>query len=313
VQIRSRNAVVAQSAAGRATSQPQAHQQQNNKKDGSMLDFTGKTVLVTGGGVGIGRAIVEAFGRAGARLVVAEVDAERAAQVRDWLQTAGVEALVVDGDITRKEQVAALAEQVEARFGGLDVLVNNVGDSLMIFKPFDSYTDDDIDRLYAVNLQHIFRVTRAMLPLLRRQGAGGSIISLSSIEGFRGIPNCSVYAAFKSAIGGFTKSLALELGPVGIRVNQIAPETTDTAQVPISAMIAAEHQTQIPHWVPLGRFGKVEDMAGAALYLASPLAAWVTGTTLHVDGGALAAAGWYRDPRGTWTNMPVMSGNGLNF
>lgn len=278
-----------------------------------MLDFTGKTVLVTGGGVGIGRAIVEAFGRAGARLVVAEVDAERAAQVRDWLQTAGVEALVVDGDITRKEQVAALAEQVEARFGGLDVLVNNVGDSLMIFKPFDSYTDDDIDRLYAVNLQHIFRVTRAMLPLLRRQGAGGSIISLSSIEGFRGIPNCSVYAAFKSAIGGFTKSLALELGPVGIRVNQIAPETTDTAQVPISAMIAAEHQTQIPHWVPLGRFGKVEDMAGAALYLASPLAAWVTGTTLHVDGGALAAAGWYRDPRGTWTNMPVMSGNGLNF
>lgn len=278
-----------------------------------MLDFTGKTVLVTGGGVGIGRAIVEAFGRAGARLVVAEVDAERAAQVRDWLQTAGVEALVVDGDITRKEQVAALAEQIEARFGGLDVLVNNVGDSLMIFKPFDSYTDDDIDRLYAVNLQHIFRVTRAMLPLLRRQGAGGSIISLSSIEGFRGIPNCSVYAAFKSAIGGFTKSLALELGPVGIRVNQIAPETTDTAQVPISAMVAAEHQAQIPHWVPLGRFGKVEDMAGAALYLASPLAAWVTGTTLHVDGGALAAAGWYRDPRGTWTNMPVMSGNGLNF
>ncbi|VVO12223.1 SDR family NAD(P)-dependent oxidoreductase [Pseudomonas fluorescens] len=278
-----------------------------------MLDFKGKTVLVTGGGVGIGRAIVEAFGRAGARLVVAEVDAERAAQVRDWLQTAGVEALVVEGDITRKEQVASLAEQVEARFGGLDVLVNNVGDSLMIFKPFDSYTDDDIDRLYAVNLQHIFRVTRAMLPLLRRQGAGGSIISLSSIEGFRGIPNCSVYAAFKSAIGGFTKSLALELGPVGIRVNQIAPESTETPQLPMSAMIGAEHREQIPNWIPLGRFGKVEDMAGAALYLASPLAAWVTGTTLHVDGGALAAAGWYRDPRGTWTNMPVMSGNGFNF
>jgi NAD(P)-dependent dehydrogenase (short-subunit alcohol dehydrogenase family) len=278
-----------------------------------MIDFMGKTVLVTGGGVGIGRAIVEAFGRAGARLAVAEIDAERAAGVRNWLETAGVEALVVEADVTRKDQVAALAGEVEARFGGLDVLVNNVGDSLMIAKPFDAYSDEDIDRLYAVNLQHIFLVTRAMLPLLRRQGAGSSIISLSSIEAFRAIPNCSLYAAFKSAISGFTKSLALELGPVGIRVNQIAPESTETPQLPMSAMIAAEHQAQVPNWIPLGRFGKAEDMAGAALFLASPLSGWITGTTLHVDGGALAAAGWYRDPRGTWTNVPVISGNGFNF
>ncbi|MNZ43446.1 4-formylbenzenesulfonate dehydrogenase TsaC1/TsaC2 [compost metagenome] len=206
-----------------------------------------------------------------------------------------------------------LAERIETRFGGLDVLINNVGDSLMIAKPFDGYSDEDIDRLYAVNLQHIFRVTRAMLPLLRRQGAGGSIISLSSIEGFRGIPNCSVYAAFKAAIGGFTRSLALELGPVGIRVNQIAPESTETPQLPMSLMIAPEHREQLPNWIPLGRFGQPDDMAGAALFLASPLSGWVTGTTLHVDGGALAAAGWYRDPKGTWTNVPVITGNGFNF
>ena len=278
-----------------------------------MIDFAGKTVLVTGGGVGIGRAIVEAFARAGARLAVVEADAERAAGVRDWLATCGGDALVVDLDVTRKDQVDALAEQVEARFGGLDVLVNNVGDSLMIAKPFDAYSDDDIDRLYAVNLQHIFRVTRAMLPLLRRRGAGGSIISLSSIEAFRGIPNCSVYAAFKAAIGGFTRSLALELGPVGIRVNQIAPESTETPQLPMSLMIAPEHRAQMPNWIPLGRFGQPEDMAGAALFLASPLSGWVTGTTLHVDGGALAAAGWYRDPKGMWTNVPVITGNGFNF
>jgi len=278
-----------------------------------MIDFNGKTVLVTGGGVGIGRAMVEAFARAGARLVVAEIDGGRAAQVRAWLEGNASESLVVEADVTRKEQVAGLAEQIEARFGGLDVLVNNVGDSLMIAKPFDGYSDEDIERLYAVNLRHIFLVTRAMLPLLRRQGAGGSIISLSSIEGFRAIPHCSVYAAFKSAISGFTKSLALELGPLGIRVNQIAPESTETPQLPMSAMIAAEHQAQVPHWIPLGRFGQAEDMAGAALFLASPLSGWVTGTTLHVDGGALAAAGWYRDPRGTWTNVPVISGNGFNF
>lgn len=278
-----------------------------------MMDFTGRTVLVTGGGAGIGRAIVEAFARAGARLVVAEIDVARATDVRNSLESSTNEALVVEADVTNKEQVAALAEQIQTRFGGLDVLVNNVGDSLMIAKPFDVYSDDDIDRLYAVNLQHIFRVTRAMLPLLRRQGAGSSIISLSSIEGFRAIPNCSIYAAFKSAISGFTKSLALELGPAGIRVNQIAPESTETAQLPMSMMIAAEHQRLIPQWIPLGRFGKAEDMAGAALFLASPLSGWVTGTTLHVDGGALAAAGWYRDPNGTWTNVPVISGNGFNF
>ncbi|MDT4826680.1 3-oxoacyl-[acyl-carrier-protein] reductase FabG [compost metagenome] len=278
-----------------------------------MIDFAGKTVLVTGGGVGIGRAMVEAFARAGARLAVAEVDGERAAALCDWLASQGSEALVVQTDVTDGAQVASLAEQIETRFGGLDVLINNVGDSLMIAKPFDAYSDDDIDRLYAVNLQHIFRVTRAMLPLLRRRGAGGSIISLSSIEAFRGIPNCSVYAAFKAAIGGFTKSLALELGPVGIRVNQIAPESTETPQLPMSLMIAPEHHAQMPNWIPLGRFGQPEDMAGAALFLASPLSGWVTGTTLHVDGGALAAAGWYRDPKGTWTNVPVITGNGFNF
>ncbi|MHC5348845.1 SDR family NAD(P)-dependent oxidoreductase [Metapseudomonas furukawaii] len=278
-----------------------------------MIDFTGKTVLVTGGGAGIGRAVVEAFARAGARLAVAEKDGERAAALCDWLAGQGSEALVVQADVTDRDQVLSLADRIEARFGGLDVLVNNVGDSLMIAKPFDGYSDEDIDRLYAVNLQQIFRVTRAMLPLLRRNGAGGSIVSLSSIEGFRGIPNCSVYAAFKAAIGGFTRSLALELGPVGIRVNQIAPESTETPQLPMSRMIAAEHRAQVPNWIPLGRFGQPVDMAGAALFLASSLSGWVTGTTLHVDGGALAAAGWYRDPNGTWTNVPVIAGNGFNF
>lgn len=278
-----------------------------------MIDFTGKTVLVTGGGAGIGRATAEAFGRAGARLVVAEIDPARAADVRQALEAARIEALVVDADVTRADQVASLADRIGTRFGGLDVLVNNVGDFLRIAKPFDAYSDDDIDRLYDANLKHVFLVTRAMLPLLRRAGAGSSIVSLSSIEGFRAIPNCSVYAAFKAALTGFTQSLALELGPAGIRVNLIAPETTETAQVPVTAMIAPEHQAHIPRWIPLGRFGKPEDMAGAALFLASPLAGWITGTALHVDGGALAAAGWYRDPKGFWTNVPVITGNGFNF
>ena len=278
-----------------------------------MIDFTGKTVLVTGGGAGIGRATAESFGRAGASVVVAEINEERAADVRAALDGAGVDNLVSVTDVTDRASVDALIQQVDQRFGGLDVLVNNVGDFLGIIKPFEFYTDDDIDRVYAVNLKSVMLVSRAAIPLLRKRGAGGSIISVSSIEAFRGIPNTVVYSAMKHGITGFTRSLALELGPEGIRVNAIAPETTDTPQVPVHAMIADEHKHHTSRWIPLGRFGTPEDMAGTALFLASGLAGWITGATINVDGGALAAAGWYRDQKGMWTNVPVVTGNGFNF
>lgn len=275
-----------------------------------MFDFTGRTVLVTGGGAGIGRATAEAFKAAGARVATIEVDPARAEAVRASL---GEDALVVVGDVTDAAAVADLAAKVDAAFGGLDILINNVGDFLMLAKPFDQLSDEEVARLYAINLGQVFGVTKAMIPLLRRKGPGGSIVSVSSIEGYRGIPNCAVYAACKAGLTGFTQSLALELGPEGIRVNLIAPETTDTPQVPVSLMIPEEHRGHIPNWIPLGRFGTPQDMASGILFLASPHAAWITGTALHIDGGALAAAGWYRDPRGTWTNLPVLSGNGLNF
>ena len=278
-----------------------------------MIDFSGKVVLVTGGGAGIGRATAEGFGRAGASVVVAEINEERANDVRAALDGAGVETLVSVTDVTDRASVDALFQAVEQRFGGLDVLVNNVGDFLGIIKPFEFYTDDDIDQVYAVNLKSVMLVSRAAIPLLRKRGPGGSIISVSSIEAFRGIPNTVVYSAMKHGITGFTRSLALELGPEGIRVNAIAPETTDTPQVPVHAMIADEHKHHTSRWIPLGRFGTPEDMAGTALFLASGLAGWITGTTINVDGGALAAAGWYRDQKGMWTNVPVVTGNGFNF
>ncbi|EYS85477.1 short-chain dehydrogenase [Cupriavidus sp. SK-4] len=276
------------------------------------MDFTDKTVLVTGGGAGIGLATAQAFLEQGARVALIEIDAQRAEQARALLGKPGTEVLVVQGDATDAGTVRELAAQVEQRFGVLDVLVNNVGDFLRIAKPFEHYADDEIASLYAANLGHVFTVTRAMLPLLRRSAAG-SIVTVSSIEAFRGIPYCSVYGAFKAAITGFTQSLALELAPAGIRVNLIAPETTETPQVPVSQMVAPEHQHHIPRWIPLGRFGTPRDIADGILFLAGPRAAWITGTALHVNGGALAAAGWYRDPKGAWTNMPVIGGNGMNL
>ncbi|PIG07655.1 SDR family NAD(P)-dependent oxidoreductase [Comamonas sp. 26] len=275
-----------------------------------MIDFKGKTVLVTGGGSGIGRGIAEAFSDAGARIVIADIKPELVAEMRKSLDRAGVEALVVEGDMTREADVQALAQRIYSEFGGLDVLVNNVGD-FVLSKRFEEFSDDEISRLYDLNLRHIFSVTRAMLPLLRKRGHGSSIVSISSIEGLRGAPTCAVYAAFKAAIGGFSRTLALELAPEGIRVNVIAPETTETAQVPVSLAIPEANKHHIPRWIPLGRFGQPSDCAGAALYLASPLAAWVTGTTLNVDGGALAAGGWMQAPGGAWTTIPLITGNGF--
>lgn len=272
------------------------------------FDFAGKCVLVTGGGVGIGRAIVEAFASAGARVMTIEHKADRAEALRAALP----DVLVIDGDVTRSGDVAALMDRVEAAFGKLDLLVNNVGDFLVI-GPFETMSDDDLDRVLTTNLTQIMRVSRAMIPLLRKAAPGSGVISISSIEAFRGIPNCVVYGAAKAGITGFTQSLALELGPEGIRVNAVAPETTDTPQLALDYVLPAKNRAHMDKWIPLGRFGQPHDCAGAALFLASELSGWITGTTLHVDGGALAASGWYRTPQGQWTNTPLISGNAIEF
>ena len=274
------------------------------------LDFTGKTVLVTGGGVGIGRAIAEGFAAAGALVIIAEIDPARA----DAVEQAIPSARVIRCDVRERGCGRALAERIATESGKLDVLVNNVGHFVHPY-PFSQLSDEQADEIVDVNLGQVMRITAAMLPLLRKggngAGAGSSIISLTTIEAFRGIPNCAVYSAAKAGVVAFSRSLALELAPEGIRVNDIAPETTDTPQLALDYVIPPENRTHEERWIPLGRFGKPEDFAGAALYLASPLAAWVTGTTLHVDGGAFAASGWYRTPDGQWTNTPLISGNGI--
>ncbi|MFP7571725.1 SDR family NAD(P)-dependent oxidoreductase [Marivita sp. S2033] len=281
------------------------------EQDQTLLGLSGKVALITGGGAGIGRATAELFARAGMRIAVAEIDADRASDVERTLKDAGCDCLVSVTDVRKRPEVVKLVDAVAARYSRLDVLVNNVGDFLGIKGEFVDSQEDQWQALYEINLLHMFHVTRAAIPLMRRSGEGGSIINISTVEAFRGIPLTVVYAAFNSAITGFTQSLAVELGQHGIRVNAVAPETTNTAQITATPRVPPENRENMKRWFPIGRFGEGSDSAGAALFLASDmLSGWVSGTTIVVDGGALAAGAWMRMPDDNWTHLPIISGDG---
>lgn len=271
------------------------------------ITLEGKVALVTGGGAGIGRAIVDAFGSLGAKVAVAEIDPKKVEELRAALPKAGIDSLIVQADVQKKDDVARVIQEVDSTFGRLDVLVNNVGHHLWCIKSLEAMEEEEWDALYNINLRQLFVMTKAAIPLIRRSGQGGSIINVSSIEGFRGNPYNIAYTAFKHGVNGFTQGLALELCGDNIRVNTIAPETTDSEQVPLGLMIDPKYKEIAGRSLPLGRFGRPSDSAGAAVYLATDLSVWVTGSTVHVDGGGLAASGFQRTPKGDWTIGPIVT------
>jgi NAD(P)-dependent dehydrogenase (short-subunit alcohol dehydrogenase family) len=275
--------------------------------DHSAISLENKVALVTGGGGGIGKSISQTLAHFGARVVVAEQDAQRAKETVDEIRAAGGVALASVVDVQESDQVGKMTDEAFDAYGRVDILVNNVGDHLRLRSKFVESNEDDWEAHYRINLKHVFYVTRAIAPRMIERGEGGSIINISSIEAFRGIPGLAAYSAFNGGITQFTKSLALELGPDRIRVNAIAPETTETLQVQPARMIPEESQWMIPYWIPMGRYGTPDDAAGIALFLASDLSAWVTGTTIHMDGGALAAGGFFRSSAtGDWSTRPCV-------
>jgi len=273
-----------------------------------MMDIRldGKVALVTGGGAGIGRAIAEAFAELGAKVAIAEIEATKVEALRADSKI-GADSLIVQADVRKTADVARTMAEIDRKYGRLDILVNNVGHHLSCFKSLDVMEEAEWDAQYDINLRQLFVVTKAAIPLIRRGGRGGSIINLSSNEGFRGYPMNVVYSAFKHAITGLTKGLAVDLSGDGIRVNLIAPETTDSESVPLKDLIIPEYQEAAKRCVPFRRYGRPMDHAGAAVYLAvDDLSSWVTGTSMMVDGGTSAAAGFYPLPNGRWTNAPVV-------
>jgi len=242
--------------------------------------------LVTGGAQGIGRAIAERFQGAGARVLLLDCDGPSAQRTADELTQQNRELPVdfVPADLEKPDAISAAVEQARTRFGRLDILVNNAG--IEISKPLFETTVADWDRTLAVNLRGAFLLTREALPLF--PATGGAIVNISSIHSTHAFPDSIAYACSKAGLIALTRNLALELAPRHIRVNAICPGYIDTrlwqrylAESADPAATAA--QTTALH--PLGRRGLPADVAEAALFLAAPSAAFITGTQLIVDGG----------------------------
>jgi len=279
--------------------------------------LAGRAAVVTGGAAGIGGAISEAFLAHGARVLAVDSDAgalERLAERVDAGSGAPPEAeRVATGDSAPRGALTTLALDVTgsdaaARIAAAaepDVLVNNVGHFL---RPPTAFAEEEApawEAQRAINLEHVLAVTRALLPGMIERERGGSIVNLTTVEAFRGIPGHAVYSAYKAAVVAFGRSLALEVGEHGIRVNDIAPDIVESPQLPYAEWVEESERWRWRTWAPLARHGTPEDVAGAALFLASPLSSFVTGTTIHVDGGTKAAGGWYRRDQGGWTNRPL--------
>lgn len=266
--------------------------------------LTDRVVVVTGGAQGIGAATAVAMARFGADVVVvdrlASVEATAAA-----VEAAGRRSTFVVGDVRDDEVVARTVEAAVERFGRIDVLVNNAGGGF--WAPFMEVSTKGEAALVAENFTQVTSCVRAAVPYMGGGGdeggsGGGAIVNVTSVEAHRAGPGFGVYSAMKAAVESLTKTLALELAERGIRVNAVAPDMIptpgDAGLVEASGALLDDSF----HPSPLGGMGSVEDAAAAIVFLAGPMSRFVTGTTLHLDGGTFAASGWRRRREsGAWS------------
>ena len=248
-----------------------------------LLDFRGKVVLVTGAGSGIGTGIALRFAQAGAAVVVHFRTSDTGARVvTEAIQGLGARALAVQADVRQKSDVDALIARAVQELGRLDVLVNNAGTDPLA--PLLEMTEAQWDEVFDTNLRSVFLCTQSAAAQMIRQGEGGAIVNIATIEAENPARWHSHYDAAKAGVVMYTRSAARELGPHGIRVNSVSPGVIWQEGIEEAW---PDGVTRYLKAAPLGRLGSFEDVADACLFLASPAARWITGANLVVDGGVM--------------------------
>lgn len=246
-------------------------------------EFSGKCALITGGTTGIGRATAELLHRAGARVAVTGVNPDTLASAQRELPP---DVLVLRSDARSLRDAAELGEQLQQRFGKLDVLFLNAG--IARLAPFEAVDESFYEEHMNVNVKGVVFTLQKLLPLLAE---GASVIVNTSVADQRGTPGLSIYSASKGAVAALVRALAVELASRGIRVNSVSPATIVTpiqAKFGLPPEVAQASAAKYTARIPLGRFGAADEVARAVLFLASPAAAYVTGVELQVDGGLSA-------------------------
>ena len=235
-----------------------------------------KVAIVTGGASGIGKAMCKALAAEGANVVVVDLDGQKG---KEAAKEIGGKSTSLQADVTSSASMNKMAEEIDRQFGRIDILVNNVG--VRITKPFLDHTDADWNTMIQTNLTGPFLCSRAVVPFMKRAGKG-RIINTASIASFVGRPNRVAYVSAKAGLLGMTRAMAIDLGPMGITCNAIAPGSINS---PMNAAQAADAEHDWGKETPMGRWGTAEDIANAAVFLALDESSYITGAELKVDGG----------------------------